>query len=398
VPNALNQYNSVAGNAATYDFNGNLLTWYPLDGSGKQTYTYDSENRLATAAVNGSGTATISYDYDGLGRRYGKTVSGTTTSYLLDGDEEIAEYSGSTLLRRYITGPAIDDRIAHIEYVSGTAYRSYYHVNHQGSVVAVTDANGNTAGCATNVVCQRMAYDEYGNLTSGASSSGEQFRYTGRRFDPETGLYYYRARYYAPGIGRFLQTDPIAYEDDYNVYSYVANDPPDSTDPTGMVILLAIHSVAGGFNHSKIVIIPANQAKYANNKYFSKILPNGKRFATIGAGEVNGKLVAGLNRDTDVEKMQSAMNIQEQVLRNLNGMSEDEAIDALLNASQEYDNQADYMLFPGTPGRTGGYNSNSFIAGLLNRLGISGYGRPFIAPGFMTPLPPKYFTVTVSDP
>lgn len=107
------------------------------------------------------------------------------TDYLLDGDEEIAEYSGATLLHRYLTGPGVDDRIAHVEI--SPAIKTYYHTNHQGSVMAMTDSAGN--------VTESMSYDEYGN---GTPSTGEQFGYTGRRFDPETGLYYYRARYYAP--------------------------------------------------------------------------------------------------------------------------------------------------------------------------------------------------------
>lgn len=74
-------------------------------------------------------------------------------------------------------------------------------------------------------------YDAYGkpNLTTGTP-----FRYTGRKYDAETGLYYYRARYYSPTLGRFLQTDPVGYDDDLNLYTYVANDPLNGADPLGL--------------------------------------------------------------------------------------------------------------------------------------------------------------------
>ena len=236
--NALNEYSSYSGHAVTSDLSGSLLTWYSaLPSPGTHTYTYDSENRLLTAAVGGSGTASITYDYDGLGRRGKKTVNGSVTQYVLDGEEEIAELDGSgAVLRRFVTASQIDERIASIEGASTTPIASahtYFHTDHEGSVIAMSDGAGNITGCAGGTGCQRLSYDEYGNLSSGASTTGQPFRYTGRRYDPETGLYFYRARYYSPALGRFLQVDPIGFKSDVNLYTYVYNDPTDKVDPSG---------------------------------------------------------------------------------------------------------------------------------------------------------------------
>lgn len=104
----------------------------------------------------------------------------------------------------------------------------YYHVDGLGSIIALTNSTGK--------VVQTYDYDSFGVLKDQKNRIKQPYTYTGREWDKETGLYYYRARYYDPMEGRFISKDPIGFEGGINIYNYVLANPIRYSDPTGLIV------------------------------------------------------------------------------------------------------------------------------------------------------------------
>jgi len=115
----------------------------------------------------------------------------------------------------------------------------FYHQDGLGTVTELTDSTGSVA--------KAYAYDAYGDILESPGTVNQPYTYTGRELDQETGLYYYRARYYDPTTGRFLQNDPVGFRGgDINLYRYVSNNPIYFRDPLGLQNTAVFPGTAAG--------------------------------------------------------------------------------------------------------------------------------------------------------
>ena len=164
----------------------------------------------------------MDYVYDPMHRLIQKNVDGTKTRYVYSGWQRLADYDGTSdiLQNRYVYGSGLDEPLIT---VSAGGVLTYMHADQLGSIAALTNDTG--------VVTERYAYSPWG---ASNSLSGTTFGFTGQRYDAETGLYYFKNRYYSPALGRFLQPDPLVYSDSLNIYSYAVNDPLNMIDPLGL--------------------------------------------------------------------------------------------------------------------------------------------------------------------
>jgi RHS repeat-associated protein len=177
--------------ADTYDANGNTLA------SGGNTFGYEFEDRLTNY-----NTGAITYVYEGDGNRVARTEAGSTTRFLIDtltptGYAQLAEeVVAGFVVRQYTHGLM---RVSQRQNISGTWTTSYYGYDGFGSTRQLLDGAG--------VVTDAFAFDGFGNLVVRTGTTPNQYLYRGEALDAGTGMYYLRARWYRPGLGRFLTQD-----------------------------------------------------------------------------------------------------------------------------------------------------------------------------------------------
>jgi RHS repeat-associated protein len=212
VYDAANRLTAIGATTLTYDANGNLT------GDGANSYVWNARDQL-TEIRQGATIATFSYD--AFGRRIQKTVNGTTTGFLYDGADIVQELSGTTPTATIVGGLGIDDALTRTD---GTGTRAFL-TDGLGSTLSLVDGSGTKQTSYT--------YDAFGGTTASGQTNANSQQYTGREHDG-TGLYYYRARYYSPALGRFISEDPIGFAGGLNQYAYVGNSPTNFIDPHGL--------------------------------------------------------------------------------------------------------------------------------------------------------------------
>ncbi|WP_373543571.1 Calx-beta domain-containing protein [Chamaesiphon sp.] len=218
--NNLNQYTAAGSNTYTYDKDGNLTV--KTEGSKTTTFAYDSENRLI-GVTNPDGT--WEYKYDALGNRIATTQNGTRTDYLLDptglGDV-VGEYNGTNKVASYTHGLGLVSR------VDGSSTASFYDADAIGSIAGLTGTSGN--------YLNSYSYLPFGESLTKTEAVANPFEFVGQYgvMNESNGLDFMRARFYTPGEGRFISTDPIGINgEDTNFYRYVKNNPISFVDASG---------------------------------------------------------------------------------------------------------------------------------------------------------------------
>jgi RHS repeat-associated protein len=353
----LGNWNTVTSNSVpevrTYSSANELLTdngsnyLYDADGNLAQdnsyNYSYDELNRLTQVQRRSDSAIVGQYYYDALGRRVTSVANpagvSSTNLYFYDRARLVEDQNpGGLTIATYTCGNYVDEALTMDR--AGQSY--YYHQNALWSPHALTDASGN--------VVERYTYDAYGGIIvldasynslslnawgTPHSAVGNPFLFTGRELDEESGLCFYRARYYDPTKGRFLQRDAKEYVDGMNLYEYAKDNPVRFVDPSGNGVFT--YGTAGCTQN--LPDLPEGCVVLRGGRELAKWLwcyAHGSRIPVIGtlaasgvnsgcalssdrirqiAGQCNGRAKGQAQIDCAVQEVHNALDINENVCR-----------------------------------------------------------------------------------
>ncbi|MGE3964647.1 MAG: RHS repeat-associated core domain-containing protein [Planctomycetota bacterium] len=228
---AANRVQSNTEYTYVHDVNGRMIARTAVASQLTEQFIYGSEGQLLTyrqtrnVGGNPEIILDVRYAYDPLGRRVRRSVNGIAAGYFYDGSFLVEEIDHRGNSRRvYTHGTALDAPLAFVDQVTGEVY--FYHQDRLGNVRGLSDGTG--------ALAKSYTYDEFGQLlTESPATLFQPFTFTGREWDPESGLLFFRARLYDPLTGRFLTEDPLELAGGRNFYVYVEGNPVNATDPFG---------------------------------------------------------------------------------------------------------------------------------------------------------------------
>jgi RHS repeat-associated protein len=274
-----------------YDNEGNRTKRTEISTGKVDEYTWDYRNRLTSVVsknIYGVVTQTVSYEYDVNDLRVKKTVDGVVENYYLDGDNIAFVTDGvGDRTFHYLYGLEADQVLAQ-DSETGMVWSL---ADRLGSIDVLTNEQG--------IIVDQRTYDSFGNTLSQLDPTVKfRFGYTGRESDPETGLYYYRARYFDANVGRFISTDPIGFEaGDSNLYRYVNNSSTLATDPSGKIFNIlggaAIGGFAGGVIGGLYALADDIQSGHLNENTFERVVNGAATGAIAGAVIGSGLAIVG---------------------------------------------------------------------------------------------------------
>ena len=169
-------------------------------------------------------------NYDPYDYRIAKADTQGSKIYLLEGEHLEAVMSGSQWQAKYLRGAVIDEVVNGYQFDANNIWTNYtFHHDALQSVIGLTGHDGG--------ILQAIGYNAFGDKqwTTGVVNKN-RLNFTGRKEDTDSGLMYYRARYYDPLIGRFITEDPKGFGAGVNFYAYVQNNPINANDPTGLTM------------------------------------------------------------------------------------------------------------------------------------------------------------------